>query len=158
MAVWGNNQFVVASLAVLLVGQFALIISYIPAGVNGAYVENSGCVIVSVEQPGTVAALYIVTMILDFVILSLIAYKTYVDYRDVYHRSLIKLIFEDGLVYFVIVFFSNLSAVTLSLLHLNPIMDCLAAGPPLIIATIGACRLVRRLNGYVADTPKIPTM
>ncbi|KAK1215265.1 hypothetical protein PQX77_022132 [Marasmius sp. AFHP31] len=158
MAVWENDQVVVTGLVVLLLGQFALIMRYVPAGVEGTYVEDSGCVIVSVEQSDTVAVLYIVTMVVDFVILSLIAYKTYVEYRDIYHRGLIKLIFEDGLAYFVVVFFSNISAVILSLLHLNPVMDLMAAGPPLIIATIGTCRLVRRLNCYVADAPKLPTM
>ncbi|KAL0062236.1 hypothetical protein AAF712_010918 [Marasmius tenuissimus] len=61
-------------------------------------------------------------MVVDFVVLSLTAYKAYVEYQDMYHSGLIKLVFEDSLAYFVVVFLSNLSAVVLSLLNLNPVM------------------------------------
>ncbi|KAL0056762.1 hypothetical protein AAF712_016628 [Marasmius tenuissimus] len=61
-------------------------------------------------------------MIVDFVILSLTAYRTYVEYRNMYHRGLIKLIFRDGLTYFVVVLLSNLFAMIFSLLNFNPIM------------------------------------
>ncbi|KAJ8089624.1 hypothetical protein PM082_014882 [Marasmius tenuissimus] len=97
-------------------------------------------------------------MVLDFVILLLTAYKTYVEYRNMYHMGLIKLIFEDGLAYFAVVFLANLVAVIFSLLRLNPIMAMIADGPASTIATIGACRLVRRLNCYVTDSPQISTI
>ncbi|KAJ8089649.1 hypothetical protein PM082_014910 [Marasmius tenuissimus] len=97
-------------------------------------------------------------MVVDFVILSLTAYKTYVEYRDMYHGGLIKLIFRDGLTYFVVVFLSNLFAMILSLLNLNPIMAIAADALSSMIATIGACRLVRRLHRYAVDKPRIPTI
>ncbi|KAJ8089630.1 hypothetical protein PM082_014888 [Marasmius tenuissimus] len=97
-------------------------------------------------------------MIVDFVILSLTAYKTYVEYRNMYHGGLIKLIFRDGLTYFVVVLLSNLFAMIFSLLNFNPIMAVAANAPASVYTTIAACRLVRRLNRYVTDAPQIPTM
>ncbi|KAJ8089654.1 hypothetical protein PM082_014915 [Marasmius tenuissimus] len=156
MAVWGNDRFVVGGLSVLLAGQFAAIVRSVPITVRGSYVEGTGCVIIS-AQAEIFATLYIVTMVVDFVILSLTAYKTYVEYRYNYHSGLIKLIFRDGLTYFVVVFLSNLFAVILSLLNLNPIMAVVADAPAAIFATIGACRLVRRLHRYT-DASQMTTM
>ncbi|KAJ8089231.1 hypothetical protein PM082_014479 [Marasmius tenuissimus] len=93
----------------------------VPNTIRGRYVEGNGCVIMWTEA-GTFVTWYTVTMVVDFVVLSLTAYKTYVEYQDMYHGGLIKLVFEDGLAYFVVVFLSNLSAVVLSLLNLNPVM------------------------------------
>ncbi|KAJ8089655.1 hypothetical protein PM082_014916 [Marasmius tenuissimus] len=122
MAVWGNDRFVVVGLSILLAGQFATIMRSVPTtAVRGRYLDGIGCVIISAEAE-IFATLYTVTMVVDFVILSLTAYKTYVEYRNMYHGGLIKLIFRDGLTYFVVVFLSNLFAVTLSVLNLNPIM------------------------------------
>ena len=42
-------------------------------------------------------------MVVDFVILSLMAYKTYVEFKSMYHNELIMLIFRDGLAYFTVV-------------------------------------------------------
>ncbi|KAJ8089629.1 hypothetical protein PM082_014887 [Marasmius tenuissimus] len=155
MAVWGNDRLVVIGLSILLAGQFVAILRSVPATVGGSYVEGTGCVIVS-AQADIFAAMYTVTMVVDFVILSLTAYKTYIEYRNMYHSGLIKLIFRDGLAYFFVVFLSNLFAMIFSLLNLNPIMAVAANGPSSVFATIGVCRLVRRLNRYVADTPQIP--
>ncbi|KAJ8089653.1 hypothetical protein PM082_014914 [Marasmius tenuissimus] len=109
MAVWGNGRPVVVGLSILLVGQFATIMRSFPSTVEGNYVEGAGCVITSTDAD-VFTTLYIVTMVVDFVILLLTAYKTYVEYRNLYHGGLIKLIFSDGLAYFVVVFLSNLFA------------------------------------------------
>ncbi|KAK1234103.1 hypothetical protein PQX77_002699, partial [Marasmius sp. AFHP31] len=121
IAVWGNNRLVVIGLSILLAGQLAATMRSIPNTVGGRYIEANGCVIVSAE-PDIFATLYIVTMLVDLVILSLTAYKTYTEYRNIYYGGLIKLIFRDGLTYFVVVFLSNLFAMIFSLRNLNPIM------------------------------------
>ncbi|KAL0059038.1 hypothetical protein AAF712_014251 [Marasmius tenuissimus] len=145
MAVWGNDRFVVVGLSILLAGQFATIMRSVPTtAVRGRYLDGIGCVIISAEAE-IFATLYTVTMVVDFVILSLTAYKTYVEYRNMYHGGLIKLIFRDGLTYFVVVFLSNLFAVTLSVLNLNPIMAIAANTPASVFATIAACRLTSPL-------------
>ncbi|KAK1226343.1 hypothetical protein PQX77_010690, partial [Marasmius sp. AFHP31] len=94
MAVWGNDRLVVVGLSILLAGQLAAILRSVPATVGGSYLEGTGCVIIS-AQADVYTAMYTVTMVVDFVILSLTAYKTYVEYRNMYHSGLIKLIFRD---------------------------------------------------------------
>ena len=101
MAVWENSRPVVVALSILLAAQFGVVLRCTTT-VHGGYVDGSGCVTVSVEAH-IYAALYIATMIVDFVIIVLIAYKTYVNYRSMYYSGLIKLIFQDGLMYFAVV-------------------------------------------------------
>ena len=102
MAVWEHNKLVLIGLSVLLAGQFGIIFRAM-TGVKGTYIDDiSGCQLTSVEA-NLGAAIYIATMVVDFVILSLTVYKTYVQYRSSYHSGLIKLIFRDGLVYFAVV-------------------------------------------------------
>ena len=101
MAVWENSKPIVIGLSVLLAAQFGIVFRCITT-VRGGYVDGSGCVAVSVEA-NIFVALYIATIIVDFVIIVLIAYKTYVNYQSMYHSGLIKLIFQDGLVYFAAV-------------------------------------------------------
>ncbi|KAJ8089652.1 hypothetical protein PM082_014913 [Marasmius tenuissimus] len=97
-------------------------------------------------------------MVVDFVILSLTAYKTYIEYQHDHHGGIIKLVFRDGLIYFVVVFLSNLFAVILLLLNLNPILAVAANPPSTVFTTIAACRSVRRLSRYMSDTPQIRTI
>ncbi|KAJ8089627.1 hypothetical protein PM082_014885 [Marasmius tenuissimus] len=133
---------------------------------------------VSVDKSNALAVLYLVTMVVDFVILLLTTYKTYTEYRDMYHSGLIKLIFRDGLAYFAVIplkpcrgrvcfdldleesggLIQTFLHQTFCLLRLNSTMNLMGVGPASSIATIGACRLVRRLNCYVGDTPKLPTI
>ncbi|KAL0057826.1 hypothetical protein AAF712_015526, partial [Marasmius tenuissimus] len=153
MAVWGNNKMVIAGLSILLAGQFAIIIRSM-TNTKGAYVEGTGCVTVSVESR-VFAAMYIVTVVVDFVILVLTAYKTYINYRDSRRSGLIRLIFQDGLAYFAVAFLGNLIAVIFSILALNPVMSLIADVPATTFATMAAGRVVRRLNTYLTGAPQI---
>jgi len=101
MAVWENTKPVVIGLSVLLAGQFGLSLKSM-FGIKAAYNDQSGCVPTSIESDVGLA-LFLMIMLVDFVILILTVYKTYVEYKSNYHGGLIKLIFRDGLVYFVVV-------------------------------------------------------
>ena len=102
MAVWQNTKIVVIGLSVLLAGQLGISIRAMTA-LKGRYPDDySGCMPKSVEFD-VAAAMFLTAMLVDFVILSLTLYKTYVGYKGMCHSSLIKLIFRDGLVYFVVV-------------------------------------------------------
>ena len=102
MAIWQNTRTVVIGLSILMAGQFAISIRVMTT-VKSIYLdEQSGCVPISVEAD-LGAFMYVATMLVDFVVLSLTVYKTYVEHKSMYHSGLIKLIFRDGLVYFVVV-------------------------------------------------------
>ena len=102
MAVWEHKKIVVTGLSVLLASQFAIAIRAMTA-IKGAYTgEYTGCQPTSVEAH-LGAAMYTVTMFVDFVILLLTVYKTWIEYKSMYHSGIIKLIFRDGLMYFGVV-------------------------------------------------------
>ena len=102
MAVWNNTNLVVIGLSVLLAGQFGVALRGMTT-VKAIYLDDQpGCVLVSVEG-NVVAATFLATMFVDFVVLLLTVYKTYMEYKSMYHSGLIKLIFRDGLLYFVVV-------------------------------------------------------
>ncbi|KAG6334718.1 hypothetical protein ID866_4378 [Astraeus odoratus] len=69
--------------------------------------------------------------------------------------KLIKLIFGDGLIYFVIAFLSNLIATIFMLLNLNAVMSIIANVPAAIACTIAACRVVRRLTNFTIYTTEL---
>ncbi|KAL0576768.1 hypothetical protein V5O48_005208 [Marasmius crinis-equi] len=153
MAVWGNNKFIIGGLSILLMGQFAIILRSM-TNTKGIYVEGTGCVTASV-QAKIFAAMYTVTMVVDFVILVLTAWKTYINYRNQHRSGLVRLLFRDGLAYFAVAFLGNFIAVIFSILALNPVMSLIADVPATTFATMAAGRVVRRLNCYLSPGPEV---
>ena len=101
MAVWEHNRLVVISLSTLVAGQFLTSVVAM-MGVKAAYLDDvSGCVPISVDAR-LGAVMYTEAMTVDFAIMLLIVYKTYLEYKTMYHSGLIKLIFRDGLAYFAV--------------------------------------------------------
>lgn len=96
-----NSKPIVIGLSVPLVAQFGIALRC-TTNLHGGHVDGLGCVAASVEADNYVA-LYSATMMVDFVIFFLTAYKTYENYRSMYYSGLIKLIFQDGLIYFTVV-------------------------------------------------------
>ncbi|KAL0066711.1 hypothetical protein AAF712_006316 [Marasmius tenuissimus] len=151
MAVWANT-YISIGLVVIILGQFGIIIRSM-FNVKAAYIDGAGCATTSIESE-IFAAMYIYTMGVDFIVLVLTAYKTYIN-RKIARSGLVTLLFKDGLAYFAIAFLMNLIAVIFSLLDLNPVMALIADIPATTFATIAACRVVRRLNTYVTGAPQI---
>ncbi|CAE6424134.1 unnamed protein product [Rhizoctonia solani] len=59
-----------------------------------------------------------------------------------------KLLFRDGIVYFVVAFVGNGIAAVFTILHLNAAMDIMFTVPAAVFSTIVACRAVRRLSEW----------
>ncbi|KAL0571958.1 hypothetical protein V5O48_010010 [Marasmius crinis-equi] len=143
-------------------GQFGVIIRSM-FNVKAVFVPNAGCATASIESH-IFAAMYSYTMGVDFIVMILTAYRTFLN-RKYSESGLVKLLFRDGLAYFAVAFVMNLIAVVFSLLNLNPVMALIAeyglSSPNLVpattFATIAACRVVRRLNTYMHSGPQIFT-
>ena len=69
--------------------------------------------------------------------------------------SLWKLLFRDGIIYFVIAFSANLIVVVFLLLNLNPIMDVLFFLPAACITASAATRSFVRLNTHLTPNTHI---
>lgn len=69
--------------------------------------------------------------------------------------SLWKLLFRDGIIYFVIAFSANLIVVVFLLLNLNPIMDVMFFLPAACITASVATRSFVRLNTHLTSNTHI---
>jgi hypothetical protein len=151
MAVWSRRWYIVCPLVLVILGHWSLLLhgvllkaSWIP--------ELGGCVITQTDNK-LLAITFIYSMVFDFVVLILTGFKLF---QPAAGRSrLVVLIFNDGLVYFVIAFLVNLLATIFMLLNLNPVMSIIANVPAAIASTIVAGRVVRRLNNFTSSGPEM---
>jgi hypothetical protein len=150
MAIWTRKWYIVGPLVVIILGHWSLLL-------HGVLVtsrwdpEAHQCVIT--EASNTIlAATFIYSMSFDFLVMTLTAIKLF---SSAGHSRLVGLIFNDGLIYFLIAFVANLIATIFMLLNLNPIMTVIGNVPAAVASTIVACRAVRRLTNFT-DQPRGP--
>ncbi|KAH8107809.1 hypothetical protein BXZ70DRAFT_903259 [Cristinia sonorae] len=143
MAIWAQRLSIVIPLVVLILGHWSLIFQGVI--VQTQWVPGNGCVIISTRST-ILSAMFIYSVVLDFIVLVLAAWKLY-DRRG--HSQIGKLLFHDGLIYFTVAFFSNIVATTFMLLNLNSVMSSMF--------NVVACRVVRRLFKFSQRTPEIYT-
>ncbi|KAH8107958.1 hypothetical protein BXZ70DRAFT_913471 [Cristinia sonorae] len=151
MAIWGQQLSIVIPLVILILGHWTLIFQGVI--VQTQWVPGSGCVIIA-TRPNILSAMFIYSVCLDFIVLVLAAWKLY-DRRG--HSQIVKLLFQDGLIYFTVAFFANIVATTFMLLNLNPVMTSMFNVPAALAGTVVACRAVRRLFKFSQKTPEVYT-
>ncbi|CAA7270204.1 unnamed protein product [Cyclocybe aegerita] len=150
MAVWSRKWYIVAPLVLVIMGHWSLLLHGIL--LKAAWVPEQGCIITQTNSK-MLAATFIYTMVFDFTVLSLTAFKLL--YPKTGRSKLVELIFNDGLIYFAIAFLANLIATIFMLLDLNPVMSIIANVPAAIASTIVACRIVRRLSSFTSKGPEM---
>ncbi|KAF8068973.1 hypothetical protein FPV67DRAFT_1652344 [Lyophyllum atratum] len=150
MAVWSQRWYIVVPLVGVILGHWSLLLHGVL--LKAAWVPGQGCVITSTDN-NLLAITFIYSMVFDFVVLSLTAFKLLFGSRN--SSRLVTLIFSDGLIYFAIAFVANLIATIFMLLNLNPVMSIIANVPAAIASTIVACRAVRRLSNYTSKGPEV---
>jgi len=154
IAVWLQNRYIIIILVVLILGHWAVIYHGVLITAEWSPTE-SACVITHISNDA-VAAVYIYSMAFDALVLALNGYKllktglalkgaTGADATS----KLGRLIFTDGLIYFIIAFLSNLIATVFMILNLNQLMNVMFSVPAAVISTIVASRAVRRLSNFV---------
>ncbi|KAJ7209897.1 hypothetical protein B0H12DRAFT_1193669 [Mycena haematopus] len=144
IAVWNQRWFIWIPLVAIIMGHWSLLLHGIL--IKAAWIpEQGGCTITSTNNR-LLAATFIYGMSFDFVVMCLTAWKLLFPTGG--KSRLVSLIFNDGLIYFVIAFLSNLLATIFMLIDLNAVMSIIANVPAAIASTIVACRAVRRLTNY----------
>jgi hypothetical protein len=144
IAVWNQRWYIWVPLVGIILGHWSLLLHGVL--LKAAWIpEQGGCVITDTDNH-LLATTFIYGMVFDFVVLCLTAYKLLFPAGG--KSRLVSLIFNDGLIYFVIAFLSNLLATIFMLLNLNPVMSIISNVPAAIASTIVACRAVRRLANY----------
>ncbi|KAF8881141.1 hypothetical protein CPB85DRAFT_1340666 [Mucidula mucida] len=97
MAIYKDNKYIVYPLIAVILGHWGIIIKSI-TNVNAAWVDSVGCTTTS-SDPKFFIAMYAYTMVFDFIVLCLLAYKLRVTNRG--NKSQIAhTMFVDGLGYF----------------------------------------------------------
>ncbi|KAH9478729.1 hypothetical protein JR316_0009189 [Psilocybe cubensis] len=145
IAVWSRKWYIIAPLVLVILGHWSLLLHGIL--LKAAWVPGQGCVITQTDNK-LLAATFIYTMVFDLSVLILTAFKLFSPKNG--KSKLVGLIFNDGLIYFMIAFMANLIATIFMLLNLNPVMSIIANVPAAIASTIVACRVVRRLSNYTS--------
>jgi len=148
MAIWSNRWYIVYPLVLATIGHWVFLLK--TPEFTTTWIPGQNCVITATKA-GLTPYMFIYTMTLDFVILVLSAYKLFVLSRETQSR-LVRIVFYDGVVYFILAFLANLLASIFMRFDLNPIMDVIANIPATVCSTVVACRLVRRLNAYAEKT------
>ncbi|KAJ7668017.1 hypothetical protein B0H17DRAFT_1088372 [Mycena rosella] len=143
IAVWNQRWFIWVPLVGVILGHWSFLLHGIL--LKAAFIPGQGCTITSTDTR-LLAATFIYSMVFDLIVLSLTAYK--LIFPTGAKSRLVSLIFNDGLIYFIIAFLSNLLATIFMSLNLNPVMSIIANVPAAIASSIVACRAVRRLTNY----------
>ncbi|KAJ3487337.1 hypothetical protein NLI96_g3622 [Meripilus lineatus] len=153
MAIWSMSWKCVVPLVVLILGHWAVLIQDVVVS-GGEPIANDACVTTlgtSQQLMGT----FIYSIGLDFIVMVLSAYKLLVQAHDFPRSRLVRLIFQDGLIYFIIVFLVNLPAAVVSSLDLNSIMNIIFALPACVCSVIASGRAVRRLTRFAESSPPV---
>lgn len=138
MAVWAMDRRCVVPVCLLIVGHWAVLLRCGPISfkfdvldpthiredviITASGVQNSegGCII-TLAPSLDLMEVFIYSICLDFVVMLLCAYKLVVQVRSPVYSRLEKLVFGDGLIYFVLVFVLSFLLVVHCPNRLNPL-------------------------------------
>ncbi|TCD71937.1 hypothetical protein EIP91_000069 [Steccherinum ochraceum] len=118
---------------------------------KASWIDGAGCVITQTNTT-VLSATFIYSMCFDLTVLVLSAVKLF---RRRGASQIVKLLFKDGLVFFVIAFIANLCATTFMVMNLNAVMSVIFNVPAAVASTIVACRAVRRLNTFSSSGAEV---
>ncbi|KAG8857045.1 hypothetical protein FRB96_005975 [Tulasnella sp. 330] len=146
IAVWSRNRMIMYPFILLSLGQWAILLHSV---VTVSAVWDDATMACSIKPSPTInlQVLYLYTMIFDFFVLIATSIGLYRN-KQTSGNQLWIMLFQDGLVYFLIAFTCNLVAVVFILLNLNPIMNIVATIPAASVVGIVSCRVFVKLMTY----------
>ncbi|CAL1698259.1 unnamed protein product [Somion occarium] len=150
MVIWRMDLRVVIPLSVLIVGHWVFIL--LGSVITGNWVDGQGCLF-DVHYHYALIVTFVYSVCFDLLVLSLTAWKLLLNKQR--RSQIVKLMFNDGLIYFVACFVVNVPAMVLMALNLNAIMGAIFNLPAATIATTMACRAVRRLHNFSTQGPEM---
>lgn len=146
VAIWSRNRHIIAGLALIALGHWVILfINIVTVRARWEPAVNA-CVVVGTTNK-LLRMVYTYTMGLDFIVL-VVSTVGLLRSGGRQGSDLWKLLFHDGIAYFVVAFVGNTIASTFALLHLNPPMDIMFSVPAAVFSCIVACRAVRRLSEW----------
>ncbi|KAF9010226.1 hypothetical protein BDQ17DRAFT_1421472 [Cyathus striatus] len=156
MAVWSQNRYIIGFLVLIILGHWSLILQGVQ--LTAVWIPGTGCAITKTNNK-ILVAIFIYSMCFDLTVLLLNVYKLVglnaKNGGSLGTSRLAKMIFSDGLIFFIIAFLANLIATIFMVLNLNQLMSVIFNVPAAVFSTIVACRAVRRLTNFTNQGPEI---
>ncbi|KAF8071962.1 hypothetical protein FPV67DRAFT_1560684 [Lyophyllum atratum] len=155
MAVWSQDRYVVGVLFVAILGHWSLIFQGVLG--NAIWAPGTGCLVTSTKKRiHSAASIY--SACFDLLILLLNAYMILATTSKSCRRSkssiISKIVFEEGLIFFITIFLFNLIAAVITGLDLNQIISVTFNVPAVVFSTTIASRLVRKLGSIDTCEPR----
>jgi hypothetical protein len=148
IAIWNKNLFVTIPLILVAVGHWAVLM-YSVTSVKATFLpEAKACVLLSTGTQNhnlTLNLLYLYTMFVDLAVLII---STIGLLLTPGRSSLWKLLFKDGIVFFLTAFVCNALAASVLLLDLNPAMNLMFSIPAACLTAGAAARSYIRLSNW----------
>jgi hypothetical protein len=148
IAIWNKNLFVTIPLILVAVGHWAVLM-YSVTSVKATFLpEAKACVLLSTGAQNhnlTLNLLYLYTMFVDLAVLII---STIGLLLTPGRSSLWKLLFKDGIVFFLTAFICNALAASVLLLNLNPAMNLMFSIPAACLTAGAAARSYIRLSNW----------
>jgi hypothetical protein len=147
IAIWTRNLWVTVPLVILSLGQWGILFHGMTIVRAGFSPEAHSCVVISTGDANNLNLnlLYLYTMFVDLVVLVL---STIGLLLTPGRSTLWKLLFKDGVVFFLMAFWSNAAATVMLLLNLNPALNLIFSVPAACITASAASRSFIRLSTW----------
>ena len=155
IAIWSRTKWIISLFVPIIIGQWILILRSVIV-LESTYIPGWACAIVS-ENTTMSAAIFLYSTCFNLITFLLSVYKLNSirgDEENTAHR-LSEMMCTDGLIYFVVAIAFNAVAAALTLVNWNIIMNVIFSVPAVIMPTVAASRLVRRLGDHSFTEPEV---
>ncbi|KAG9104049.1 hypothetical protein FRC06_005946 [Ceratobasidium sp. 370] len=146
IAIWSRNRYILLGLLTIALGHWTILFLGV-ISVRSAWNPAANVCIVTGTSTTLLRLVYGYTMAFDLMVL-IVSTAGLLRSGGRQGSDLWKLLFRDGIVYFVVAFVGNAVASVFTILHLNAAMDIIFTVPAATFSCIVACRAVRRLSEW----------
>ncbi|RDB23295.1 hypothetical protein Hypma_009572 [Hypsizygus marmoreus] len=155
IALWERQRTVIIALGALCLAHWALLYRTMFI-VIAAWDDTLRACVVTATNPSLLNTTFFFTMGFDLIILVFTAVALLKKHSA--RTDLWKLLFQDGLVFFLVSFSTNCIPAVLNVLNLNTPMNVIATIPAATITSIAACRAVIRLLEFSSGDVYVHSM
>ncbi|KAG8690051.1 hypothetical protein FRC09_012159, partial [Ceratobasidium sp. 395] len=146
IAIWSRKTYITTGLLVIALGHWAILFLGV-LSVRSAWNPTMNVCVVTGTSTTLLRLVYGYTMAFDLTVL-VVSTAGLLRSGGRQGSDLWKLLFRDGIVYFLVAFVGNAVASVFTILHLNAAMDIMFTVPAAVFSCIVACRAVRRLSEW----------
>ncbi|CAE6449931.1 unnamed protein product [Rhizoctonia solani] len=146
IAIWSRNRYVLFGFLIVALGHWSILFLGV-ISVRSVWNTQASVCVVTGTTTTLLRLIYGYTMAFDLSVL-VVSTAGLLRSGGWQGSDLWKLLFRDGIVYFLVAFVGNAVAAVFTILHLNAAMDIMFTVPAAVFSTIVACRAVRRLSEW----------